>query len=299
MSVRIGISGWRYPRWRGKFYPHGLAQRRELEYASRCFPSIELNGSFYSLQTPQRYRDWYGATPPGFVFAVKGSRHITHLRRLRDSERALANFFASGLLTLRAKLGPILWQLPPSLKFDPALIDEFLGLLPRNADAALTLARRRDAGLMRGRSALSVDRNRRLRHAMEVRHDSFRDERFIALLRKHRVALVIADTARRWPDLRDVTADFVYIRLHGDQELYASGYGDPALRRWASRIRTWATGGAPPGRLVAEPAPKRVRRDVYCYFDNDAKVHAPFDAAALMEKLGVMGTCPPLEDFMS
>lgn len=299
MSVRIGISGWRYPRWRGKFYPHGLAQRRELEYASRCFPSIELNGSFYSLQTPQRYRDWYGATPPGFVFAVKGSRHITHLRRLRESERALANFFASGLLTLRTKLGPILWQLPPSLKFDPVLIDEFLGLLPRNSDAALTLARRRDVTLMRGRSALSVDRNRRLRHAMEVRHDSFRDERFIALLRKHRVALVVADTAGRWPDLRDVTADFVYIRLHGDQELYASGYGDSALGRWAGRIRTWATGGTPAGRLLAGPAPKRARRDVYCYFDNDAKVHAPFDAAALMDKLGVTRQCPPLEDFTS
>ncbi|MGQ4584286.1 DUF72 domain-containing protein [Lysobacter sp. F60174L2] len=297
MTVRIGISGWRYAPWRGVFYPPGLVQRRELEHASRCFPSIELNGSFYSLQSPDSYSAWHDATPADFVFAVKGPRYITHLRRLRDIDKPMANFLASGLLRLRPKLGPLLWQLPPNFKFDAGLLDGFLGALPRDTEAALALARRRDIGLMRGRSALAIDRNRPLRHAIEVRHPSFCEPAFIELLRRHRVALVIADTAGTWPYLEDVTADFLYLRLHGDAELYVSGYSDDALTRWAQRIRRWSEGGEPADAVrVGGRAPKLARRDVYCYFDNDMKVHAPFDAQVLMDKLSLPAPCPARED---
>lgn len=271
-SVRIGISGWRYAPWRGVFYPPGLAQRRELEFASRMLPTIELNGSFYSLQRPEHYARWRDETPDGFVFAVKGSRYVTHLLRLKDAEPALANFFASGLLELQGKLGPILWQLPPSLPFDAERLDAFLALLPHDTPAAAALAARHDARLA-GRAKFDVDRPRPLRHALEIRHESFRDPAFVQLLRRRRVALVVADTAGKWPMLDDETADFVYVRLHGDKRLYASGYGDAALDAWAARIRRWSTG--------------RDARDVYVYFDNDVKVHAPYDAAALLARLGL------------
>ena len=296
MTVRIGISGWRYAPWRGVFYPPGLVQRRELEHASGCFPTIELNGSFYSLQSPDSYSAWHDATPADFVFAVKGPRYITHLRRLRDVARPMANFFASGVLRLGPKLGPLLWQLPPNFKFDADLLEEFLGALPRDTAAALSLARRRDVALMRGRSALAIDRDRPLRHAIEVRHPSFCDPAFVKLLRRQRVALVVADTAGKWPYLEDVTADFLYLRLHGDAELYVSGYSDEALTRWAQRIRRWSDGGELEDAVrVGGRAPKRARRDVYCYFDNDVKVHAPFDAQVLAGKLGLPVPCPGRE----
>jgi uncharacterized protein YecE (DUF72 family) len=267
--IYIGISGWRYPPWRGVFYPRDLPQRRELEYAAAALPSIEINGSFYSLQTPQRYAEWYGETPPGFVFGVKGGRYITHVRRLREIERPLANFFASGVFNLREKLGPFLWQFPPQFRYDPARFDAFFELLPRDMEQALALARRRDFR-MTGRARLAIDANRRLRHAVEIRHESFLDDRFIAQLRRHGVALVVADTAGKWPRLEHVTSDFMYLRLHGDKQIYASGYSDAALERWAERIRGW-----------------RRKGDVYCYFDNDVKVRAPFDARRLIEKLGL------------
>ena len=288
MAIRIGISGWRYAPWRGVFYPGDLPQRRELEYASRQFPTIELNGSFYSLQSPESWQAWHDATPRDFRFAVKGSRYLTHIRRLRDIETPLGSFMASGLLKLGAKLGPFLWQFPPTMKYDRALFDDFLAMLPRDTDAASAQARRRDRGLMRGRSVLKADRNRRLRHAVEIRHESFRCDDFVDLLRKHDTALVVADTAGKWPLLEDVTAGFMYLRLHGDAELYVSGYSDPALDDWARRIRAWAKGGEPRGARKAGKAKPRKRksRDVYVYFDNDAKVRAPFDARTLIGKLG-------------
>jgi uncharacterized protein YecE (DUF72 family) len=267
-ELRVGISGWRYAGWRGVFYPKGLAQRRELEYASRELDSIEINGSFYSLQRPEQYRAWYRATPADFRFAVKGSRFITHMKKLRDVEAALANFFASGLLLLDDKLGPILWQLPPGSRFDEQRLADFFDSLPRDTCAAAKLARRHDQRVA-GRSWTRARSRRPLRHALEVRHESFRSPRFVRLLRRHRIALVVADTAGRWPFLEDVTTDFVYARLHGDTELYASGYTPAALDAWAARIRRW----------------RRARRDVYVYFDNDAKVHAPFDAMALAARL--------------
>ncbi|SON89808.1 conserved hypothetical protein [Xanthomonas phaseoli pv. phaseoli] len=298
MAIRIGISGWRYARWRGTFYPVGLAQRRELEYAAGCFPSVEINGSFYSLQRPDSFQRWHDETPEDFVFSVKGPRFITHMKRLRDCEQALANFFASGILRLGAKMGPILWQLPPTLRFDAALLDAFLGSLPRDSEAALARARQRDTALMQGRSALAIDRQRPIRHALEVRHDSFCDPACMRLLRRHNVAVVVADTAGKFPYLEDISADFVYVRLHGDAQLYASGYSDTALDRWAARIAAWADGAEPhDAARVGARARKRAMRDVYCYFDNDMKVHAPFDARGLMQRLQLPTDCPARENI--
>jgi uncharacterized protein YecE (DUF72 family) len=288
-AIRIGISGWRYAPWRGNFYPKGWPQHAELEYAARCFPSIEINGSFYSLQSPRSWQAWYEATPGDFVFGVKGPRYITHMLRLRNVEKPLANFFASGIFRLREKLGPILWQLPPNFTFEADRLASFLALLPRDLKEAAALARGREA-FMRGRVALNIGANQTLRYALEVRHESFNDARFVRLLRQHDVALVIAESAQRWPMLQDVTADFLYLRLHGDKKLYRSGYGPKALARWADRIAAWSSGGEPGDAIKADPQrkPRRRPRDVYCFFDNtDEKLRAPVDAQALMKRLGL------------
>ena len=288
MAIYIGISGWRYVPWRGVFYPRGLVQARELDYASRQLPTIEINGSFYSLQRPESYAAWYAATPPGFVFAVKRNRFITHMLKLKEIEGPLANVLASGIFELREKLGPFLWQFQEMVKFDAERFEHFLSLLPHDTEAALARALQYQPR-MEGKVSLAMDAKRPMRHAVEVRHPSFRDERFIALLRKYNVALVVADTAGKWPYMEDVTADFMYLRLHGDEELYASGYGDAAIERWAGKIRAWSAGGQPEGAdLVSSTAPpKRTSRDVYCYFDNDIKVHAPYDAKRLIDALGM------------
>jgi uncharacterized protein YecE (DUF72 family) len=285
-AVRIGISGWRYGPWRGTFYPEGLPQARELAHASRKVDTIEINGSFYSLQTPASYRAWREATPPGFVFAVKGGSFITHIKRLRAVRKPLANFFASGVLALRDQLGPVLWQLPPWLKFDAALVEEFLALLPRTTTAAAALGRKHDARL-RQRAYTRVDVERPVRHTLEVRHDSFIDPSFVRLLRRYGVALCVADNARDWPVLEDVTADFVYCRLHGHTQMYVSGYSAPALDRWADRIRAWREGRQLAGHFAApgEPPARRATRDVYVYFDNDAKIRAPYDAMNLAARI--------------
>ena len=284
--ARVGTSGWRYPPWRRTFYPPGLAQRRELEYLSRQVASIEINGSFYSLQRPEGYRSWASDTRPDFVFAVKGGRFITHLKQLRDIETPLANFFASGLLALGPKLGPVLWQLPPRMPFDADRIAGLLALLPRSTEAAAELAGRHDERL-EGRALTVADADRPLRHALEVRHASFCRAEFVELLRAHDVALVVSDAAGMWPYFEDVTADFVYVRLHGDAELYTSGYTPEALDAWAAKVRGWRAGEARAGEhTIAPPAPRRAQgRDVFVYFDNDVKVHAPFDAIALQARL--------------
>ena len=268
--IRIGISGWRYEPWRKVFYPEGLPHRRELEFCGRHFPTVEINGSFYSLQRPEYYEQWYDETPPGFVFAVKGSRYITHMLRLKNIEKPLANFFASGILNLRDKLGPFLWQFPPMFRFDAERLARFFRMLPRTSSTALALARRRDQRMI-GRSRLAIDADRPLRHAVEIRHPSFMTGEFARLLREHGIGLVVADTAGKWPKMFHVTADFVYVRLHGDIKIYTSGYSERALSGWARRIRAW----------------HRDKRDVYVYFDNDVKVRAPFDALNLMQKLGL------------
>ena len=294
-DIRIGISGWTYAGWRGVFYPRKLPQKRELAYASALFRSIEINGTHYSLQRPDYFTQWAAETPDDFVFAVKGSRFITHMKRLKEIETPLANFFAQGLLRLGAKLGPILWQFPPDFRFDPERIEPFLALLPRDTEAALRLARRHDHRVA-GRAWLAIDKKRKLRHAMEIRHESFVDPAFIALLRKYGVALVSADTVE-WPLLMDVTSDFIYCRLHGAEQLYASGYDAPAIARWAKRVAAWAQGKEAPDGKRASPrlARPRMRRDVFVYFDNDAKVRAPFDAQALLARTARLvgqGTAP-------
>jgi len=268
-AVRIGTSGWRYPPWRATFYPKGLPQRRELEYLSRRVSSIEINGSFYSLQRPEYYRAWAAQTPEDFVFAVKGARFVTHLKQLRDVRVPVANFLASGMLALGAKLGPLLWQLPPRMRFDVGRLTEFLALLPRTTATAAVLAAEHDERLD-GRALTEPDVDRPLRHALEVRHESFRDSAFVELLRAHDVALVVADSAGTWPYFEETTAGFAYVRLHGADELYTSGYTADALDAWAAKVRTWRAAG----------------RDVFVYFDNDAKVHAPRDAIALARRVG-------------
>lgn len=289
-TVRIGISGWTYPPWRGKFYPKGLPHKRELSYAAEHFRSVEVNGTFYGLQRPEAFARWYDATPDDFVFAIKGSRYITHMRRLRDIETPLANFFASGPLRLGHKLGPILWQFPPQMPFDPERFENFLALLPKDTREAEALAHRHDDRLD-DRAWLKSEADMPVRHAFEIRHESFCSPEFIALLRRYDAALVCADTVE-WPLLMDLTSDFVYCRLHGSRQLYVSGYDSDDLDIWAERIRAWVAGREPQNahRVTPPTRPKAGGRDVYVYFDNDVKVRAPFDAISLAEKLGVPET---------
>jgi uncharacterized protein YecE (DUF72 family) len=293
-EVRVGISGWRYPPWRKIFYPEGLAQTRELEFAAKHFPSVEINGSFYSLQKPEYYANWYDQTPPGFVFAVKGGRFITHMKKLRDVDTALANFFASGVLALRDKLGPILWQFPEQMPADLGRFEAFFASLPRDT-AEVSLLARRHAPLMRGRAFIGDEALARavrpVRHAVELRNPASATPELIALLRRYRIAWVFADTAGRWPYAEDLTSDFVYIRLHGDEALYVSGYSPAAIDRWAARIQCWRRGEEPADACrIAPPLPAAGRahsREVFVYFDNDVKVHAPFDALALQRALAL------------
>ena len=269
MSIRIGISGWRYAGWRGDFYPPGLVQRRELEYAAQRLSSIEVNGSFYSLQRPSSYASWREQTPDDFVFAVKGPRYVSHLKRLVDVETPLANFFASGVLALGPKLGPVLWQLPESLALDTTVLDAFFSLLPRSTVEAARLAERHDDKVKEGRTLTVAEVDLPIRYALEFRSPTFAVQQAYDVLRDHQVACVLADTAGRWPRVDEATADLAYVRLHGDEELYASGYSDAALDGWAQRCLGWAAEG----------------RDVFAYFDNDIKGYAPYDAMRLIERL--------------
>ncbi|WP_261527118.1 DUF72 domain-containing protein [Burkholderia multivorans] len=298
-EIRIGISGWRYAGWRGTFYPQGLKQAAELRYASSLMQTIEINGTHYSLQSLDSWQHWYAQTPPGFTFSVKGARYLTHLLRFRDEAATVgaANFFAQGVLALKDKLGPILWQFPPSLRFDAEHIERFLTLLPHDTEAALAFAERHDARVKT--PYLTIDRKRRLRHAIEVRHESFMDPAFIKLLRRHKVALVVSDSTEPWPQFEDLSADFVYMRLHGTETKYSGEYSDAALDRWANRIDAWSRGTQPADARLAAPElqpPRAQTRDVYCYFDNDAKTHAPFDAQRLMERLGLHAHAPATAD---
>ncbi len=284
--LRIGISGWTYPPWRGVFYPEKWPHRRELEYASRQVNSIEINGTFYSLQKPASFDLWAAHTPDDFVFSIKGGRFITHLKRLRKIETPLANFLASGLLRLGSKLGPILWQFPPNLKFDAELFETFLALLPRDTGSAGEMARKHDSRL-NGRAVVDPLLQMPMRHCLEVRNESFMDASFFRLLRKYKAAFVFADSAGKWPYAEDLTSDFVYIRLHGAEELYVSGYTDAALDCWAGRIREWSESRQPLDAKLVLPPPSRQPkvRDIFVYFDNDAKVKAPADARRLWQRL--------------
>ena len=293
--IRIGISGWRYKGWRGVFYPPKLPQRRELEFAAESFNTVEINGTFYSLQRPESFRRWAAETPEDFVFAVKGSRFITHMKKLRGVETAFANLLASGVLALGEKFGPMLWQFPPQMRFDAERFAAFFAMLPRSARAAAEMAKQCDDRML-SRSLLEAEVDAPLRHAVEIRHESFCTPEFLALLRAHDVGLVVADTVE-WPLLLDVTSSLVYVRLHGSEQLYASGYSEEALAVWARRVVEWARGGTPDAEDGEEPNPARridakgavVRpRDVFVYFDNDAKVRAPFDARSLRRKVDAL-----------
>jgi uncharacterized protein YecE (DUF72 family) len=268
-QIRIGISGWSYAGWRGDFYPKGLVQRLELAYAAERLSSIEINGSFYSLQRPSSYASWREQTPDDFVFAVKGGRFITHMKKLAGVEAPLANFFASGVLALGPKLGPVLWQLPPNLGFDPERLTAFFDQLPRTTGQLASLAEQHDAKVPDDRALTVAEDDRPVRHALEVRHHSFATPEAVELLRAHDIAFVVADTAGRWPLVEEATSDHMYVRLHGDIELYTSGYTPEALDRWGEKVRGWADAG----------------QDVYVYFDNDAKGYAPHDAMALIERV--------------
>ena len=268
--IRVGISGWNYAGWRGDFYPQGLVQRAELSYAASRLTSIEINGSFYSLQRPSSYRAWRDQTPEGFVFAVKGGRFISHMKKLAGVEGPLANFFASGVLALGPKLGPVLWQLPPTLGYDEDRLRSFFALLPRTTAQAAALARKHDDKVPDDRALTEAEVDQPLRYALEVRHKSFERPETAELMREFDVALVVADTAGRWPLFTEVTSEIAYVRLHGDVELYTSGYSAAALDMWAGRVRAWADAGT----------------DVFVYFDNDVKGYAPHDAVALLERVG-------------
>ena len=265
----IGISGYDYKPWRGTFYPEELPARRWLEYAGRTFASIELNGTFYSLKSPPVFERWVEETPGDFVFAVKGGRFITHNLKLRNAERAMGNFFASGVLALGRKTGPFLWQLPGTYRFDAERMDAFMRQLPRTSREGEAVARQHDARLRRG-ALLEAAARVKYRHAFEVRHESYFHDEFYSLLREHRCAWVVADTAGKFPYAEQVTTDFVYVRLHGSRLLYESSYTDEELDEWARKIARWRRDG----------------RDVYVYFDNDMKTHAPFDALRLVERVG-------------
>jgi uncharacterized protein YecE (DUF72 family) len=268
----VGISGYDYAGWRGSFYPPDVPRHSWLAFASRIYNSVELNGTFYSLKSPAVFERWATAVPDDFVFAIKGGRFITHNLKLRNCERALGNFFASGILALGRKTGPFLWQLPATYRFDAERMDIFMRKLPRDSQQAEAVAAQHDDRLRRG-ALVDATEHVPYRHAFEVRHPSYFCNEFYEILRAHGCGFVIADSAGKFGYAEKVTADFVYVRLHGASALYASDYTDEELESWAGKIRHWTS------------SPHA--RDVYVYFDNDAKVHAPHNAMQLADLVGL------------
>ena len=283
-KIRIGLSGWSYEGWRGDFYPQDLPRGGELDFAAARFPTLEINRTFYSLVEPKTMRAWYQAAPDGFRYAVKGSRFITHNKKLKGTDGPLANFMAAGVLELKEKLGPILWQLGTNLHFDADRIDGFLSSLPGDLDEVADCARKATLGLPPAGERQGV--NHRVRHVIEARHESFFVPEMVRLARRHNVALAFSHSSE-WPYTEEVTGGFVYLRLHGPKAVYASAYTSAQLEEWASRIRLWATGQEPDDakRITDQAPPRRKRRDVYCYFDNDSGGHAPRQAAQLIKVL--------------
>jgi uncharacterized protein YecE (DUF72 family) len=295
-KIRIGMSGWTFDGWKGTFYPEGVPKSRELEYASRKVSSIEVNGTFYSLQKPETFSRWHDETPGGFVFSIKAPQYITHVRRLKECDEALATFLASGLFCLKRKLGPILWQFPPNVTLKDDRFQKFLEILPHTLKDASRIAKNHSPKMSdRVQTDGLVEGDYRLRHAFEFRHPSFLRPEFIELLRKHGVALVFAHSGLKSPYAEDLTADFVYARMHGQEERYSEGYAaDPsAISWWGARVKAWSEGGQPADALCVAPAePARASRpgagkDAFIYFDTEAKEHAPGDAQALARELGL------------
>lgn len=278
-TIRIGVSGWSYGHWRGSFYPADLPRTREMAYAIDCFPTIEINRTFYSLVSADAFRSWRRAAPAGFRWAVKGSRFITHTKRIDDVELPLANFFASGVPILGETLGPILWQLPATMRFDAGRLSRFLEMLPSDTDAMRRLARGHDERV--ASTDLGTGRHR-VRHALEARHESFFTPDAVRVARRHGVALAFSHSSR-WPYTEELTAGFVYLRLHGPEALYDSEYRPEEIGRWADRVAAWAAGEEPAdaSRITDRRPPPRKGRDVYVYFDNDGRGLAPHQALAL------------------
>lgn len=259
--IRVGIGGWTYEPWRGAFYPNGLTQKRELEYAASKLSSIEINGTYYGSQKPESFAKWHDETPEDFIFSLKGPRFTTNRRVLAEAGESVERFFNSGVLALKNKLGPVNWQFAPTKKFDAEDFAAFLRLLPKNIDG------------------------RTIRHAVEVRHDSFRAPEFVALAREHGVAIVIAADSE-YPQIADPTAVFVYARIMGTREDEETGYSAAALDRWAERARIWASGGSPKGLETVAPAAKaKTGRDVFLYVISGFKTRNPAAAMALIERL--------------
>ena len=260
--IKVGIGGWTFEPWRGTFYPEKLPQARELSFASRAVTSIEINGTFYGSQKPESFRRWAAETPDDFIFSLKGPRFATNRRVLAEAGPSIERFLTSGVTELGKKLGPILWQMAPTKKFDEEDFAAFLALLPEKQDG------------------------RPLRHAVEVRHESFRNPRFIALLRAAGAALVFAES-EKYPAIADLTADFVYARLQNAKETVATGYSKAAIADWAEICRTWEGGTDPKDLPHADtPLKKGARRDVFAYMINGAKIRAPSAAKALIDVLG-------------
>jgi uncharacterized protein YecE (DUF72 family) len=261
-QIRVGIGGWSFEPWRGVFYPKGLPQAKELAYAGAHLTSIEINSTFYGSQKPETFRKWARETPADFVFSVKGSRFVTNRRVLAEAGDSIKRFLGSGVLELGDKLGPFLWQFAPTKKFDPADFGAFLELLPAKLDG------------------------RRLRHVVEVRHDSFRTPAFVALLRKFAIPVVYSEH-QTYPEIADVTGDFVYARLQKGKDTIPTAYSPKALDKWVERFKTWAKGGAPADlpRVEAKPPAKAQTRDVFVYFIHEGKLKAPAAAMALIERL--------------
>jgi len=259
--IRVGIGGWTFEPWRGTFYPAGLPHRRELEHASRQLTSIEINGTFYGSQKPESFAKWHDETPDDFVFALKGPRYATNRRVLAEAGPSVERFMTGGLLELKDKLGPINWQFAATKKFDPEDFEGFLKLLPKSVEG------------------------RAIRHAVEVRHDSFRTPEFVDLARAHGVAVITAADSD-YPQIADPTADFVYARIMGAREAEATGYAAAELDAWAERARIWASGGVPDGLATVGEPPRANGRDVFLYVISGFKVRNPAAARALIERLG-------------
>ncbi len=291
-KIFVGMAGWSYEGWRGSFYPDDLKQKDELAHASRRIHTIEVNGTFYSLFRPNSYLSWYAETPADFNFSLKGPKYITHERRLKDFQTPLSNFLASGILALRDKLGCILWQFPPNMPFTRERFEPFLAALPHDMKAAAVMGQGHSTWL-EGRTFLDVQENHRLRHAFEGRHPSFRDPVFVELAKHYGVAIVVGDTAGRWPLIEDVTSDFMYLRLHADETKYPDGYTKDSLEYWGKRITCWSKGTQPDdAALVVRAQPALEPRTVFAYFDNDVKETAPLNALSMITHLQQDGLLP-------
>ena len=289
-KIYIGMSGWTYPGWRGDFYPKNLVQKNELAFASRQVNSIEINGTFYSLQKPESFQKWHDETPEDFCFSVKAPQYITHIRRLKDVKEPLANFMASGLLCLGEKMGPLLWQFPPNVMLKDDRFEKFLKMLPHDAKSAAKLAKQHSSRVD-GRNFIKALGDFPVRHAFEFRHPSFKNPDFLKLLKKHNVAVVFAHSGEKSPYMEDLTADFIYARMHGQEAKYKKGYTSEIIAWLADRVETWTEGRQPKdAEVTLLEKPKVIKRDAFIYFDTEIKEYAPSDARHLAQRLGIKMT---------